>query len=314
LGIFFVGEFLLGHGLSFTRELDFTLSMAPGPCTEAARVPACANFAKFGFVYAALWLVLMVVAVAGLCVATASLRELPQDTARKARRVALALGVVIAAAVIIPDHVYEAAGRGLFLKTVGHYGQLDWLKHSLNLSNVLVGFSAAFIATACCATVLDLPGLIAPGAAPNAYDEHAVKLENRLANLRIVVLFGTLLLVTGIALMAAYLSWPAAFMKGEAPNLDPPYQAVANGIVTLHGASYSMVLFILFGGPAAILYVHLLRLADGASPDSAVGAQAFINRHKMTPTVPSFLANALAVAAPLVASQFASLAKLLPAG
>lgn len=72
--LFAVGEFILSHALDFSRGLVFSFDPQPGPCTDATKLPACMNFAKLGYTYAALWLLLTVVSVAAIVVSIGSLR------------------------------------------------------------------------------------------------------------------------------------------------------------------------------------------------------------------------------------------------
>jgi hypothetical protein len=308
--LFAVGEFILSHALDFSRGLVFSFDPQPGPCTDATKLPACMNFAKLGYTYAALWLLLTVVSVAAIVVSIGSLRLLSQETQRGAFIVATVLGLVVAWLAVQAGHVYEAVGKDVFSWTVGALGQLGWLRWSIAASNVVVGFAAAFVGTACCAMVLDLPADKPTNA--SAADEQAARLENRMQSLRLIVLFGALLLVAGIATMAAYLAWPTAFMKND--KGDSPYGALTNGIVTLHGVSYSLVLFILFCGPAGVLYGRLQRIAREVPCQSETGVRAFLAKHQLTPSLPSFLANALTIAAPLLTSQLTQILKLLPSG
>src|SRR3954452_6060746 len=117
--LFAVGEFILSHALDFSRGLVFSFDPQPGPCTDATKLPACMNFAKLGYTYAALWLLLTVVSVAAIVVSIGSLRLLSRETQRGAFIVATVLGLIVAWLAVQAGHVYEAVGKDVFSWTVG---------------------------------------------------------------------------------------------------------------------------------------------------------------------------------------------------
>jgi hypothetical protein len=126
-----------------------------------------------------------------------------------------------------------------------------------------------------------------------------------MARLRSVLYIGSIMLVTGIVNMGAWMRWPVSlFPDGQASDIS----AMALGVSTFWGATFTLTAIAAYVPPA--VYVQMKAIEDFRrhNPDKTPAEQeAWLNTHKLTISPGNQLVPIAAMAGPLIASPLGAL-------
>jgi hypothetical protein len=281
--------------------------------TGDKRISACASAAKSGAMHSGVVILLLAFAGAAL---VAAYSVVSQSVSRRRQTGLVAVGVAIVLMggltywFLSGDPLYERLAGGILSSTLLHIDH-PWVAHSMVVAYLAAAFGGSLVAAGCAAAAYDaiVSATEADAAtAPNA----ALRLGRCVSALQTMTTIGALVLVAGVASVALYFNWGRSFVADEAATIT--YQAVTDGIVTLHGATYTTALFIIFYGGITLLKSRAVFLARTANKEKPGDMDAFFKENGLVFSTPTYLKDALKVAAPLIAAAYAEpLAKILGA-
>jgi hypothetical protein len=162
---------------------------------------------------------------------------------------------------------------------------------------VMLATVAAMLLVAAATSTVNLP------AVPS--DPNAPRAGVHMARLRNVLYIGSVMLITGIINMGAWMRWPAAlFSSSEAAEIS----GMALGVTTYWGATFTLTTIAAYLPPAVYLRMKAVEDFRQANPDKTLAEQeTWLKNHNLTISPGSQLVPIAAMIGPLIASPLGAL-------
>jgi hypothetical protein len=161
---------------------------------------------------------------------------------------------------------------------------------------VIATIAAMFLLVAATSTV-NLPRV--------SSDTNAPRAGVHMARLRNVLYIGSVMLITGIINMGAWMRWPAAlFSSSDASEIN----GMALGVTTFWGATFTLTAIAAYLPPAVYLRMKAVEDFRQVNPDKTPAEEeAWLNDHNLTISPGSQLMPIAAMLGPLVAGPLGAL-------
>ncbi|HEV7265753.1 MAG TPA: hypothetical protein VGN83_12650 [Falsiroseomonas sp.] len=276
-----------------------------GDAPDEARLLVCANAMKAGAMHSSVTILLIAFAASAVVANLSIIRE-SEANRRGTRFVAYGVSLVLLAALtfwfLSGDFLYEGMGGGILGATLLR-SDGDWVRLSVCVAYIAAAVGGSFVASGCAAATYHAIAAADAAAAGKDTAEHAaLQLGRGVAALQTMTTIGALVLVAGVASVALYFGWAKPFVTDTKPA--NAYQAMADGIVTLHGAAFTTALFLIFYGGITQLRAGAAVLAWKAEKKTQKDIDAFYSDTGLGFSAPAYLRDALKVAAPLIAATY----------
>jgi hypothetical protein len=220
------------------------------------------------------------------------------------------VGTLLALAIAI-GHLAHLSFVPTSLKCVNFDLTLAILRNSSRFSDAFLGQQVQPVAyvVVVVATVAAMFLLVAASSTINLprvpSDTNAPRAGVHMARLRNVLYIGSVMLITGIINMGAWMRWPAAlFLSGEASEIN----GMALGVTTFWGATFTLTAIAAYV-PAAV-YVRMKAVEDfhQVNPDKTPAEQeTWLKEHNLTISPGSQVIPIAAMVGPIIASPLGAL-------
>jgi hypothetical protein len=90
------------------------------------------------------------------------------------------------------------------------------------------------------------------------------------------------------------------------------YKSISDGLVTIQGIEYTVLLIVVFGVPAIILHHNAIIMARKEAPENGAGLTPYkyMEQFGLVFSPPTYLADLVTVAMPLVAASVSPLIRI----
>jgi hypothetical protein len=254
LALFFAGEALQTMMFDVLNLRFVPEGAVPPSCGSYTATEVCAQLLEGEMLYAAFWLLNVVVALTAIGIATSVLYNILEPL-RVSFFSAVAASLVVGTAICVVSgflwplfvwsmygwsnkyhQVYQAALGDLLMLVPPFMWHSRLLDYSLYVTTGLLAVAGTFIAVGCAVTCQNLPSDPANGAENSSGPPTMALLSDRLQALKRVTVAGALLLVTGVLQEQFYLQLPCPFLHHATELMGGQGSAGKEGAQAAFGA------------------------------------------------------------------------------